>query len=56
MDSNIFGADGDMTSIQFTEFIMELEEVIGAEIDMVEVDDDIQTAGQLQNRIQELIS
>lgn len=47
----LFGAGLDLSSIAFTEFVMELEEEHGLDIDMDRLDASIKTAGQLHDRI-----
>lgn len=47
----LFRSGLDMSSIGFTEFIMELEEAIGLDIDLDSLDAGIETAGQLFDRI-----
>ena len=47
----LFGTGIDIPSIAFTEFIMELEEVTGTEIDLDSLDASIKTAGQLFERL-----
>ena len=50
-DSVLFGEGLNMTSIGFTECIMELEEETGMDIDIDDLDASIKTAGQLYDRI-----
>ena len=47
----LFGAGIDISSIAFTEFVMELEEMTGTEIDLDSLDASIKTAGQLFQRL-----
>ena len=47
----LFRSGLDMASIAFTEFVMELEEVTGQDIDLDSLDASIETAGQLYARI-----
>jgi acyl carrier protein len=50
-DDVLFGSGLDLSSIGFTEFIMELEEEYGLDIDVDDLDASIRTAGQLHERI-----
>lgn len=50
-DDVLFGGGLDLSSIAFTEFVMELEEETGAEIDIDSLDASIRTAGQLYARL-----
>ncbi len=50
-ESILFGAGLDLSSIAFLEFIMELEEVTGLDIDVDGLDASIRTAGQLHDRL-----
>jgi acyl carrier protein len=50
----LFGGGLDISSIGFTEFIMELEETCGLDIDLDRLDESIKTVGQLYNRLSEL--
>jgi acyl carrier protein len=50
-ESLLFGAGLDLTSIGFTEFIMALEEEVGIDIDIDDLDASVRTAGQLFDRI-----
>jgi acyl carrier protein len=50
-DDMLFGSGLDLSSIGFTEFIMELEEVTGLDIDIDGLDASIRTAGQLYDRL-----
>ena len=43
----LFGSGLDVSSIAFTEFILELEEQVGVDIEMERLDASIQTVGQL---------
>lgn len=47
----LFGGGLDLSSIGFTEFIMELEEVTGLDIDIDGLDASIRTVGQLYERL-----
>lgn len=47
----LFGEGLDLSSIAFTEFIMDLEEEHGLDIDVDDLDAGIVTAGQLFDRI-----
>ena len=47
----LFGAGLNLSSIRFTEFIMTLEEDLGIDIDIDDLDAKIQTAGQLYARL-----
>lgn len=47
----LFGSGLDLASIAFTEFVMELEEITGADIDLDSLDASIVTAGQLFERL-----
>jgi acyl carrier protein len=47
----LFGSGHDLSSIAFLEFILELEERAGLDIDVDELDASIITAGQLYARI-----
>lgn len=47
----IFRGGLDMSSIRFTEFILELEEELGVEIDVESLDASIKTVGQLFARV-----
>lgn len=53
-NDNIFRDGLDMSSIAFTEFIMEIEEEIGTDIDPDRLDASIRTVGQLYHRIAEI--
>lgn len=46
-DDVLFGSGLDITSIAFTEFIMEVEEEFGMDIDPDELDQSIKTVGAL---------
>jgi acyl carrier protein len=50
-ESILFGAGLNLSSIAFLEFIMELEEVTGLDIDVDDLDASIRTAGQLHDRL-----
>ena len=50
-DDDIFRSGLDITSIAFTEFIMDLEEVTGQDIDLDDLDASIETVGQLFARL-----
>lgn len=52
----LFGAGLDLSSIGFTEFVMELEEEYDLDIDVDDLDASIRTAGQLHERINAQIS
>ena len=47
----LFGGGLSMSSIGFTEFIMELEEETGYDIDIDDLDNSIHTVGQLYARL-----
>lgn len=47
----LFGGGLNLSSIGFTEFIMELEEEAGIDIDIDDLDNSIQTVGQLYARL-----
>lgn len=47
----LFGDGLNLSSIGFTEFIMEYEEVTGADVDIDDLDASIRTAGQLFYRL-----
>jgi len=47
----LFGSGLDITSIAFTEFILELEERLDTEIDIDSLDASIRTVGQLYTRL-----
>lgn len=49
--SVLFGAGLNISSVSFLEFIMELEEDTGLDIDVESLDASIRTAGQLYDRI-----
>ena len=49
--SVLFGGGLNISSIRFTEFIMELEEETGEDIDIDDLDASIRTAGQLYARL-----
>lgn len=51
MDDVLFGGGLDLSSIGFTEMIMELEEDCDVEIDIDDLDASIKTAGQLYERL-----
>jgi len=51
MEDVLFGGGLDLSSIGFTEMIMELEEECDAEIDIDDLDASIRTAGQLFARL-----
>lgn len=51
MDHRLFGDGLDMSSIAFTEMIMELEDQCDIDIDIDDLDDSIVTAGQLYERL-----
>lgn len=50
-DDILFGSGLNLSSIRFTEFIMTLEEELGTDIDIDDLDASIRTAGQLYARI-----
>lgn len=50
-DDILFGTGLDLSSIGFTEFVMELEEVTGRDIDLDDLDASIRTVGQLYDRL-----
>lgn len=47
----LFGAGLDISSIAFTEFIMEVEEAFDLDIDPDQLDDSIKTAGDLYTHL-----
>lgn len=47
----LFGAGINISSIGFTEFIMELEETCGLDIDLDALDESIKTVGQLYDTL-----
>ena len=49
--SVLFGADLDMASVAFLEFILGLEEAHDLDIDVESLDGSVRTAGQLYDRI-----
>ena len=51
VDSVLFGAGLNISSVSFLEFVMELEEETGMDIDVESLDASIRTAGQLYDRI-----
>ena len=51
LDDRLFGDGLDMSSIAFTEMIMELEEEADIDIDIDDLDASIKTAGQLFERL-----
>lgn len=51
VSSVLFGAGLNISSVSFLEFIMELEEDTGLDIDVESLDASITTAGQLYDRI-----
>lgn len=51
----LFGSGLDMASISFAEFIMDVEEETGADIDLDSLDASIKTAGQLFDRLSTMI-
>lgn len=51
MQDVLFGSGLDLSSIGFTEFIMELEEDYDIDIDIDDLDASIKTAGQLYERL-----
>lgn len=50
-DDVLFRSGLDITSIAFTEFVMELDEVTGTDIDLDSLDASISTVGQLFQRL-----
>jgi len=50
-DDILFGGGIDLSSIGFTEFIMELEEVCDLDIDIDDLDESVKTVGQLYDRL-----
>lgn len=52
----LFGAGLDISSIAFAEFIMDIEEMSGEDIDIDSLDNTIITAGQLYRHIARLSS
>lgn len=50
-DEVLFRGGLNISSIAFTEFIMELEEVVGYDIDIDDLDESIRTAGDLYERL-----
>ena len=53
MEDVLFGGGLDLSSIGFTEFIMELEEVHDIDIDIDDLDASIKTVGQLYDRLKD---
>lgn len=51
MDDQIFGGGINISSIRFTELIMDLEEECDLEIDIDDLDASIKTVGQLYERL-----
>ena len=51
MEDVLFGGGLDLSSIGFTEFIMEFEEVHDLDIDIDDLDASIKTVGQLYDRL-----
>ena len=51
MNDEIFGGGIDISSLRFTEFIMDIEEEFGIDIDVDDLDSSIRTVGQLFDRI-----
>ena len=51
MEDRLFGDGLDMSSIAFTEMVMELEEECDIDIDIDDLDASITTAGQLFERL-----
>lgn len=54
MEDVLFGGGLDLSSIGFTEFIMELEEEYDIDIDADDLDASIKTVGQLYDRLKEV--
>ncbi|ULB11761.1 acyl carrier protein [Cereibacter azotoformans] len=50
-DDILFGSGLNISSIAFTEFVMDLEETTGLEIDIDDLDASIRTVGQLYDRL-----
>ena len=50
-DDILFGSGINISSIAFAEFIMELEEETGIDIDIDDLDNSIRTTGQLYERL-----
>ena len=51
MNDEIFGGGIDISSLRFTEFIMDIEEEFGIDIDVDDLDSSIRTVDQLFDRI-----
>lgn len=51
MEDEIFGGGINLSSIAFTEFVMDLEEELDIDIDIDDLDASIKTVGQLYERI-----
>jgi len=51
MSDQIFGAGINLSSIAFTEFVMDLEEECDIEIDIDDLDGSIKTVAQLYERV-----
>lgn len=51
MDDVLFGGGLDLSSIRFTEMIMELEEECDVEVDIDSLDASVRTVGQLFARL-----
>ncbi|MDO9524924.1 MAG: phosphopantetheine-binding protein [Gemmobacter sp.] len=56
MDNLIFRDGLNMSSIAFTEFIMEVEEEFEADIDVDSLDESIKTVGQLLAKLDSMVS
>lgn len=50
-DDILFGGGINISSIGFTEFIMELEEACDRDIDIDDLDESVKTVGQLYNKL-----
>jgi acyl carrier protein len=55
-DDVLFGSGLDISSIAFAEFIMDIEEMSGEDIDIDRLDNAIVTAGQLYRHIARIAS
>jgi Phosphopantetheine attachment site. len=53
-DAILFGSGINISSIAFTEFIMELEETYDLDIDLDALDESVKTVGQLYARLAEI--
>jgi acyl carrier protein len=56
MEDILFGSGIDMSSIGFTEFILELEELHDVDIDLDRLDGSVRTVGQLHKRLETILA